>query len=211
MEGGIKEQILREATRRFATRGFDGTSLQDIAAAVGIRKPSLLYHFPSKDDLRREVIDGALARWNDVLPRVLMAAAQSERLDAVMNEMVSFFADDPDRARLLVREILDRPDDMRERLRAYVRPWLEVVSRQIERAKEQGLVHRDVDPDSYPMLVINLVVCGIAMAHTVEPLLPSGTGSRDDHKRLLREMLRIARASLYLPQASTRAADESSA
>ncbi|MFW5877253.1 MAG: TetR/AcrR family transcriptional regulator [Myxococcota bacterium] len=211
MEGSVKEQILREATRRFAEHGFDGTSLQDIADSVGIRKPSLLYHYPSKDDLRREVLDGALSRWNDVLPRVLMAAARDERLDAVLTELITFFADDPDRARLLVREILDRPDDMRDRLRTFVRPWLQVVARQMDRAKEQGLIHHDVDPEAYPALVINLVVCGIAMAETAGTMVPSGTGDRSDHKRLLREMFRIARASLYLPQASTTKAGESSA
>lgn len=211
MEGNVKAQILKEATKRFAVRGFDGTSLQDIADAVGIRKPSLLYHFTTKEDLRREVLDDVLSHWNDVLPRVLMAATQSGRLDALMYEVVSFFAEDVDRARLLVREILDRPEDMRERLRVHVRPWIEVVARQIEKAQSEGLVHADMDVDAYPSLIINMVVCGIAMAETSEVMLPRAAGSRDDQKRLLREMLRIARSSLYLPQASTEKAEQHSA
>jgi TetR/AcrR family transcriptional regulator len=211
MEPSVREKILQEATRRFAARGFDGTSLKDIADAVGVRKPSLLYHFASKDDLRREVLDAAMARWNDVLPRVLMAAARSTRLDAVMKELISFFADDPDRARLLVREVLDRPDDMRERIRTFVRPWIDVVAKQIDRGKQEGLVHPDVDPEAFAALVTNLVVCGIAMAETAEAMLPGAAAGRDAHKRHLREMFRIARASLYLPQASTNAADSSSA
>lgn len=211
MEGNAKEQILEEATRRFAAHGFDSTSLQDIADAVGIRKPSLLYHFPSKGDLRREVLDAAMARWNDVLPKVLMAAARDTRLDAVLNEVISFFADDPDRARLLVREILDRPDDMRDRIRTYVQPWIEVVATQIGRGKEEGLIHPDVDPEAFSALVANLVVCGIAMAKTAEAMLPGTTRSAVAHKRLLREMFRIARSSLYLPQASTHTAGSGSA
>jgi TetR/AcrR family transcriptional regulator len=206
VEGNARALILEEATRRFAAHGFDGTSLKDIADAVGIRKPSLLYHFPSKDDLRREVLDAAMARWNDVLPKVLMAAASSTRLDAVLNEVISFFADDPDRARLLVREVLDRPDDMRERIRAYVRPWIEVVARQIDRGKDEGFVHPDVDPEAFSALITNLVVCGIAMAKTAEVMIPGAPRGRDAHKRLLREMFRIARSSLYLPQASTNTA-----
>jgi TetR/AcrR family transcriptional regulator len=211
MEGNAREQILEEATRRFAAHGFDGTSLKDIADAVGIRKPSLLYHFQSKEDLRREVLDAAMARWNDVLPKVLMAAARSTRLDAVMDEVIAFFADDPDRARLLVREILDRPDDMRERIRTYVRPWIDVVARQIERGKDEGLVHPDVDPEAFAALMTNLIVCGIAMAKTAEAMLPGAPANRQAHKRHLREMFRIARSSLYLPQASTHTAGSDSA
>src|SRR5205823_5119374 len=90
-EPQMRDQILTSATRLFARRGFDGTSLQQIAEAVGIRKPSLLHHFPSKDELRRSVLDQMLAHWNDVLPRLLLAATAGARFDSLMHEVVGFF------------------------------------------------------------------------------------------------------------------------
>ena len=43
--------LLAEAMRAFGSRGFDGTTLDEVAEAAGVRKQSLLYYFPSKDAL----------------------------------------------------------------------------------------------------------------------------------------------------------------
>lgn len=205
----VREEILTTATRLFAAKGFDGTSLKDIATVVGIRKPSLLYHFASKEKLRLAVLERLLDRWNDILPRILMAAAGGDmRFESVMDEVVGFFAADPDRARLLVREILDRPEDMQRRLQTHVKPWVDRVAEYIVKGQERGEVHPHVDPEAYILQVINMVVSGVATASSLEGgLLPPSSPRGDASKRHLRELIRIARTSLFIaPEEETTAA-----
>ncbi|GAA1513367.1 TetR/AcrR family transcriptional regulator [Nocardioides humi] len=52
-----REQILREAARLFAIKGFHGTSTREIAEAVGVRQPSLFHHFASKHDIARALYE----------------------------------------------------------------------------------------------------------------------------------------------------------
>jgi len=199
---------LLQATRLFASKGFDGTSLKDIAEAVGVRKPSLLYHFSSKNALRRAVIDALLARWNAVLPRLLMAAASGEdRFASLMRETVRFFTEDPDRARLLLRELLDRPDDLAVRLETHVQPWVRVIADYIRKGQRGGEVHADLDPEAYILQVVNLVVSGIATGASLDRgMLPPGA-TTEPSDRHARELIRIARVSLFTPQALARIAD----
>ena len=191
----IREHILTEATRLFARKGFNGTSLQSIADAVGIRKPSLLYHFPSKLELRERVLDALLSHWNEVLPRLLVASASGDRFEGVMQELILFFRTDPDRARLLVRELLDRPDDMRVRLETHVQPWLTVVSEQIQRGRDRGLMHPGVDARLYAINIIHLVVSSIAALDSLSP--QDEQPPQLMNERHTAELMRFARAGIF--------------
>src|SRR5689334_15831734 len=55
--------ILREAEARFARFGFEGASLESIAAASGLSRHNLLYYFPSKEVLYRRVLDDVMTQW----------------------------------------------------------------------------------------------------------------------------------------------------
>lgn len=194
---GVRAQILSQATRLFAERGYDGTSVQEIAEAVGIRKPSLLYHFKSKDELRQEVLAKMLAHWNAVLPGLLLKASTEERFDSTMEALTEFFIEDPDRARLFLRETLDRPDRMRAMLGEFVKPWVELLGGQLERAKKQGLVRKDVDPQAYVVEVITMAVAGTAVIDTMGVVLPEDAARGTTRKRHARELIRLARSGLY--------------
>jgi AcrR family transcriptional regulator len=55
-----RERILFEASNLFARQGYHGTTTREIAAAVGIRQPSLFHHFPSKPAIVRALLDSDL-------------------------------------------------------------------------------------------------------------------------------------------------------
>jgi AcrR family transcriptional regulator len=190
--------ILDAATRLFAERGFDATPLQAVAEAAGIRKPSLLYHFSSKEELREAVLARVLSRWSEVVPRLLLAATAGDAFfDSLVGEVVGFFSADPSRARLLLREVLDRPADMERRLAANAQSWLGALAASVRRAQKGGDVRADLDPEPWLVHVTLLLVAGVATQDLLQRLLERLAPGAAERARS--ELVRIARASLFAP------------
>lgn len=202
-EQEMREQVLDAATRQFAAAGYDGASLQAIAEAVGIKKPSLLYHFASKEALHQAVLRRLFTRWQEVMPRLLRVAtrgqdAGSQRFDAVVGEILSFFREDEDRARLLVREILDRPHAMRGLIVEHVGPWVTILEGFIQRGVAEGVIRPGVDARAYMSQVIMLMVSGIACEGVMGGLLGEELPAGERLDRMVAETLRMARVSLFI-------------
>lgn len=191
------------ATRLFAAHGFDGTSVQDIADDLGVTKQAVLHHFASKEQLREAVLDEILEHWNERLPKLLLAATASEdRFDAVFGELFRFFFAEPNRARVVLREALDRPAIVRRLLEGPVRPWLSAVAGYIQSGVERGQHHDGLDPEAYVLHVLLLVLSAAAGVH-VMPAALAVTGidgahsSIDPVERYGRELARLARSALF--------------
>ena len=101
----IAARIARVAARLFAERGFDATSVREIAEASGVTKPTLYYHFGSKQGLGEAILTRPMA----VMARRLAALAGDESwetdpvglLEAIFQLNLDFVVDDPDRSRFV--------------------------------------------------------------------------------------------------------------
>lgn len=193
----VRARILVEATRLFGEQGYEGTSIQEVADAVGVRKPSLLYHFTSKLELHGAVIDALLARWKDVIPSLLAASRSGhDRYSAAIMALVEFLQEDPNRAKLAVRELMDRPVEARDRIAQHISPWLPIVTDYIRMGQSTGVVKKEVDPESYVIHVILMVVGTVAMSGVTSAF--ADADSPEPLKPMIDEMVRIARDALFV-------------
>ncbi|MFI6761015.1 TetR/AcrR family transcriptional regulator [Micromonospora sp. NPDC050417] len=78
-----REDILSEAARLFARAGFKGTSLHDIAVAVGCSKATLLYHFASKDALLLALVEPAVQELRALDGRLATLDGEDARATAI--------------------------------------------------------------------------------------------------------------------------------
>jgi TetR/AcrR family transcriptional regulator len=193
----VRGRILREATRLFAAQGYAGTAIQEVAAAAGVSKPTLVYHFVSKEGLREAVLQGVMDHWRAELPRLLAAAARGgPRLDALLDALFAFFLEDPALARLVLREMLDRPDDMGARLRAELQPWTALLSDAVRLGQGGGVLRADADPEAFVVLVISAAVGVVAIGgHAGALVSPEPSVDAQAH-----ELTRIARTALLAPE-----------
>ncbi len=193
----VRERILVEATRLFAERGVSGTPIQAIAEASGITRPTLVYHFKSKDGLRTAVLEALMAHWHSELPRIMAAASSGgPTVDSLLGALFDFFRADTARARLLLREILDRPETMSQLLRETVQPWTSMIAQAVRMGQAAGTVRQALDPEAFVVLVISSAIGVVAIGdHAAALMNPEPHGDQ-----LQSELVRMARISLLNPR-----------
>lgn len=152
-EPSTRDQILIEARSCFAAQGFEGTSLNDIAAGVGIRRPSLLHHFDSKEAIYRQILSDALADWGDQIEVARSDNADGwELVDSIVETSFKFFVANPEIIVMVRREAMTDQSPLGFNLGIGLRPYFRRAVNFFERQMDEGLFRRH-DPE-------NLVLTG---------------------------------------------------
>jgi len=182
-----RQQILAAAVVLFAANGYEGTSLNDIAAEVGIRRSSLLHHFPSKQILYGEVFEQLVSDWFARLGDAVISSDTGwDKAEVVLNAGFDFFADNADYVCLVRRAALDGSTHLTVDIASVLRPMFEKSVAYFEREMAAGTFRRH-DPRQLLITGYGALLSWFSDAAFVEglldidPLGPDALAARREH------------------------------
>jgi TetR/AcrR family transcriptional regulator len=191
-----KQQILDVALRHFSADGYGGTSLTDIADEVGIRRPSLLHHFASKDELYRAVVLDAFADWFSLVDEATQTVEGGwPQVERVLRAAFRFFEERPEFVLLARREALEGGPILAAELGALLRPLFDKGAGWLTSEMDAGRLRR-YDAAQLLLTGYGAVLSYLSDAALInalmddDPLSPRALATRREH------VLSVLRAAL---------------
>ena len=100
-----RDHILESAAEVFSQKGYNGASMSDIAAAVGLQKATLYHHFGSKQEILAELLDRAMSIVTRNMALVLlMDRPPDEKIRIAMQTYLQVLCEQPDLSSVLLFE-----------------------------------------------------------------------------------------------------------
>ena len=144
-----RQEILRTAARLFQQRGYDATSMNDVAAALKLSKGGLYHHFQSKDEILFEIMNHAMEITQErVLSPVRSIADPEERLRALIRLHIEVVLSPRDREiTVMLHENHPLPPALRKRINSRKKDYIHFLENLM--AEVQNQLHRDQAQQSH--------------------------------------------------------------
>jgi TetR/AcrR family transcriptional regulator, cholesterol catabolism regulator len=135
-----KQEILRTAARLFQQRGYDATSMNDVAAALKLSKGGLYHHFQSKDEILYEIMNHAMEITQDrVLAPLGSIADPDERLRTLIRLHIEVVLSPRDREiTVMLHENHPLPPSLRKRINARKKEYIHFVEKLIAEVQDKA-------------------------------------------------------------------------
>ncbi|MEU8245030.1 TetR/AcrR family transcriptional regulator [Nonomuraea sp. NPDC048916] len=154
--GHDPESVLAAAVGVFNERGYDGTSMEDLARALGVTKSAIYYHVPGKEQLLARALDRALDGLFEMIADERATSGRAiERLEWVVRQSVRILVDRLPYVTLLLRVRGNSPTEQHalDRRREFDR----FVSHLVKEAAAEGSIRPDVEPALVTRLLFGTV------------------------------------------------------
>jgi len=190
-QGAVRrKEILRQAIDVFGEAGYAGARIDEVARRVGIRRPSILYHFPDKHSLYSAAISDVVG---DIVKRVLATEGHpGDRLEAIADTWIDFVIARPNSARVLLRQMIDVDPVAIEGIEAQVQSLLSSIQTAID-GSIGGDVEKIMDASEFVLILSSTSLVWVASQSAIEGAFGLDTLSPQSiqrHRRTLHALTR---------------------
>jgi AcrR family transcriptional regulator len=150
-----RSQLTREAARLFARKGYHGTSIGDIADALGVQKGSLYSHIASKEDLLYETMRDGAAAFHGSLDAIPDDLPSTEKIRLALRGHLRVVAEQLDVATVFVQEWRYLEGPRRDEIVAERRRYEERIRDLFREGRELSELRADLDESVAALLLLS--------------------------------------------------------
>jgi TetR/AcrR family transcriptional regulator, cholesterol catabolism regulator len=150
-----RTELTREAARLFAERGYHGTSIGDLAKAMGVQKGSLYAHIASKQDLLYETMRDGSEAFHAALDAIPDDLKVTERIRLALRAHLRVVAEQLDVATVFIREWRYLEGERAAEFVAERRRYEERFRALFREGRERGELRTDLDDQAAVLLVLS--------------------------------------------------------
>lgn len=140
-----RARILESAERVFASKGFFGSKVADIAAEAGVADGTIYLYFRSKDDLLISVFEEQMAKVNEALQTAIRGVKDAaEKLRRLIRTWVGLVEAHPRATEVITLELRQSAKFMKEYSNPRFADFLKIIAQVIDEGQKAGLLRADV-------------------------------------------------------------------
>lgn len=154
-----RRDILRAAARLFQERGYEATSMQDVASALSVSKGALYHHFQSKDEILFEIMNHGLDVFDkEVLDVVRQIPDPVERLRTCIARHIRMLLRGRDREiTVILHENRTLPARLRRLINARKKDYIQFLEETIKAVQKQMRIKNDISPRSAAFALLGMI------------------------------------------------------
>ncbi|MBI4296095.1 MAG: TetR/AcrR family transcriptional regulator [Chloroflexi bacterium] len=130
-----RDEIIQVAAKLFAEKGYDATTLDEVAREIGVTKPALYYHISSKEEILQVIVSRIMKMMEEVTRTGRSSVPPKERIEAMIRKLVEFPAENAEATRIA----FEQATILHQRTQAAFRRRQKDVEQALQQTLQEGV------------------------------------------------------------------------